>query len=783
MCCPGCQAVATAIAAGGLENFYQYRSELSLKPDESADNYAVYDLPEVNTEFIQKIPSAESEEKNGDHYRIRLDVSGITCAACAWLIEHHLGSKEGIMTVLINVSAHRANITWQAQKIKLSEILQAFSEIGYQARPVGDDLGTNIRQQEKRRYLLKLGVAGLGMMQTGMLAIALYAGAFEGMDESMVVFLRWVSLLFTTPVIFYSGQSFLINAWHNLRNVSLHKFMLSMDVPIALALLLAYCASVWACITAQGEVYFDAVTMFVFFLLIGRYLEMRIRHRNELLGEGITQEMPLIVRKVVDGAFQEVPVKSLQIGDLIRIPAGTIFPADGIVTEGSGAVSEAILTGEQRPVRKNIDDGVCAGSINEESPLTIKLTALGQQTRLSTILNLVERAQSEKPVQKALADKLSAYFVLSVLVIAAICALTWWLLAPERALWVVVSVLVVACPCALSLATPAALTVASGELRKRGFLVTRGHVIEALAAVDHIVFDKTGTLTEGKMSVAAVLPIFPLSEEKILGIAAALELDSKHPIARAFNTHNIPVAAKNITQHLASGIDGDIEGKNYGIGSPEFISRHFNLEAPPTPALSPAQSCLLLANSDQTLAWIILQDRLRSGAEETINTLSQQTTLHLLSGDRQETVASLAQSLNIAHWQGGLSPQQKLEKIQSLQKAGHCVLMLGDGINDIPVLSGANVSVAIGEATDLARVHADSILLVGNLSVICHAVHIAHLTRRIIGQNLSWAIFYNLIAVCLAVMGWVAPWAAALGMSASSLLVVLNAMRINPLSR
>lgn len=778
MCCPGCQAVATAIAAGGLENFYQYRSKLSLKPDEQESNFAIYDLPEVNAEYIQIVPDSEKQHTNTKQYRIRLDISGITCAACAWLIEHHLGTRTGINEVLINVSAHRAILSWDAEKIKLSQILKAFSEIGYMAKPVGDDNATKFRQKENRQYLLKLGVAGLGMMQTGMLAIALYAGAFEGMNENMENFLRWVSFLFTTPVIFYSGQSFLRNAWHNLRNISFKHFVLSMDVSIALALLLAYFASAWACFTTQGEVYFDAATMFVFFLLIGRYLEMRIRHKNEALGEGISQEMPLVVRKMVNDEFQDTPVKSLQSGDLIRIPAGTIFPCDGIVIEGSGAVSEAMLTGEPLPVKKEINDQVSAGSINEESPLTIKVTALGQNTRLSAILNLVERAQSEKPLQKALADKLAAYFVLSVLLIAAVCAVVWWQIDSERALWIVISVLVVACPCALSLATPAALTVATGELRKLGFLVTRGHVIETLAKVDQIVFDKTGTLTEGKMDIASIIPLGNDPQEKLLGIAAALETDSKHPIAHAFNSVNSTVTASNITQHLASGITGEIAKQRYAIGSPEFILAHFNLAEIKIPALLSGQTSLMLANSEQALAFIILQDKLRADANETAQKLSQQATLHLLSGDRKETVARLAKTLNIQRYDGALSPQQKLEKIQKLQKAGHSVLMVGDGINDIPVLSGADISVAMGDATDLTRIHADSILLAGKLSALCHTLDIARQTRRIIRQNLTWAVLYNLIAVCLAVMGWVAPWAAAIGMSISSLLVVLNAMRI-----
>lgn len=837
MCCPGCMAIALAITDGGLENFYIYRSALSLRPDTAntaADRFEAYDLPELSAEFIQHIIVEDDSENSRTLHKIILNVNGITCAACAWLIEKHLSSLSGIEEVLVNISGHRATVVWHPQQIKLSQILNAFLHVGYQASPLGEQSQSLMREQENRRYLLKLGVAAIGMMQAGMLAIGLYAGAFEGISEEIKNLLRWVSLIFATPVIFYSGQSFFIKAWHNLKQVvsdlsqavadkttfvdKVSTVKLVMDVPISLALLLAYVASLYATITSGGEIYFESITMFVFFLLLGRYVEMRVRHRNELLGDGFSQGLPITASLLARAAEKkathsslssratgdrlnesdlaysnlidtednysddntpvEVPVKTLQAGDLIRIAAGATLPCDGVVEEGASAVSEALLTGEQYPVNKRVGQTVCAGSINGENPLSIKVSAIGKKTRLSAILSLVERAQSEKPQQQALADQLARVFVLVVLLSALATGLYWWAVAPERALWIVVSVLVVACPCALSLATPAALAVASGELRKHGFLVTRSHVIETLANIDSVVFDKTGTLTEGNMTISDVHSLTDLCDDKLLRFAAALEAYSKHPLANAFKSVRVFPRASNVCQHLGSGITGTIDNRVFGIGHQAFIEKHFSLPALDAPALQFGQSSLLLANSHGAMAWIVVQDQLRSGAKAAVSALRDQLDVQLLSGDTPQVVANIAHQLSIKHWRAAVSPDEKLQHIRGLQQSGHRVLVIGDGINDVPVLSGADISVAIGDASDLARVHADSILMDGDLSAVLAARTIALQTRRIIRQNLAWAACYNLLGISFAIFGFVPPWAAAIGMSASSILVVLNALRI-----
>ena len=766
MCCPGCQAVAIAIRDGGLEQFYRFRSSLSIRPEsEQRTALEAYDLPEVQTEVAHDIAD--------DHRQISLLVSGITCAACAWLIEHHLEKIPGVLTAHVNVTTHRASIEWQPSAVKLSRILSAFEAIGYQARPVSDEQAEAARKKENRRFLQRLGIAGLAMMQAGMIAVGLYAGAFQGIDPQWQSYLRWVSLVIASPVVLFSAYPFFSSAWRNLKLRHL-----TMDVPVSLAIGLAFAASAWATWTGTGEVYFDSVAMFTFFLLLGRYLEMRVRHRNELSAAGLGQLLPPVATILQGDTEKSVPVKSLQPGNCIRVGVGDTIPCDGIIVNGESSIVEAVLTGEYLPVHRQEGESVSAGTINSEHPLVIEVTAIGSKTRLSAVLHLVDRAQAEKPAQVVLADRVAGYFVAGVLLVSALVGYFWWQHQPEHALWVVLSVLVVTCPCALSLATPAALAVASAELRKRGFLINRGQALETLSGVNHVVFDKTGTLTQSAMSIASVTPLGDYPQQQLIAIAAALEQDSRHPIAQAFADIAVTVPASNVKHSVAQGISGEINGQQWAIGRADFVARQFSYPAVEPPELEAGQVALLLASQEALQAWIVLQDQLRPSAEKSIAQIRQSAGVSLLSGDRAAAVEAMAHRVGIDHWQGAMSPADKLAELVKLQSTGKRVAMVGDGINDVPVLSGADVSIAMGDATDLARIHADSILLSGNLETLVSALHIARRTRRIIRQNLSWALLYNLSALPLAAAGWVPPWAAAIGMSASSLLVVINALRL-----
>lgn len=771
MCCPGCQAVATAIVDGGLDRFYDYRSTNSVTPDsDTADKLIHYDLPEIQADFIK--------HDDAGNLSAELSVSGITCSACAWLIEHHLSRVDGVVTATVNVSTHRSRITWDSEKIKLSEILFHFEEIGYEARPAGDVEAEQQRQKESRTQLLRLGVAGLGMMQAGMVAVALYAGEYQGIDPHWQQILRWVSLLFASPVVLYSARPFYSAA---LRSLKMRRLV--MDVPVSIAILLAFAASVWGTITNTGEVYFDSVSMFAFFLLLGRFLEMRVRHRNDSDSGNLSRLIPPVATRISEEGEDVVPAKSLKSGEIVLVAGGETLPCDGEIVSGNSEVIEAILTGEEKPVARRPGDMVSAGTLNVQNPLHIRVTATAAGTRLAAILSMVDEAQSVKPHRAAVADRLSGWFVAAVLVIACAVAVAWSFIDPSRAFWVMLSVLVVTCPCALSLATPAALTVATGELRKKGFLIRKPHVLETLGQLDHCIFDKTGTLTLGRMRIADVEPAEGYSKDQLLIIAAALERGSKHPIARAFKGlgYSLPQVEKQRSL-VGLGVTGEIEGHSYAFGKPELIEQTFSFL--PQLTESGINSCLVLANAEGVIGWVQLDDGIREGVEDTLADLEKLgLEVELLSGDRVEVVAAMAYRLGISTWHGGVAPEEKLARIQQLQGLGHRILMVGDGINDVPVLSGADVSIAMGDAADFTRLHADSLLVSGKLTTIPEAIRLARKTSSIIKQNLGWALLYNVLAVPLAAMGYVPPWAAAIGMSTSSLIVVVNGLRLSGKSR
>lgn len=768
MCCPGCQAVATAIVEGGLDSFYQFRTATNDRPEEAGQSWGIYDLPEVQSEFVLPL--------DGQWKQANLLLEGITCAACSWLIETHLKQNPAVQSVTVNLTTHRCTLVWDGTQ-PLSELFAALHAIGYTPRPATDDQQQQLIKKENRMALFRIGVAGFGTMQAMMVAVGMYTGAVDFWLD----FLRWLSMLVATPVVFFSAWPFFQAAWR-----SLQMRHLVMDVPVALAIGLAYAASVWATITSSGEVYFESVSMFTLFLLVGRYVELRARHRNRLAFGNLAQLMPLTAccLRYENGCEveQAMPIKTLQVGDLILVKAGDTFPCDGRVVAGESAVVEALLTGESQPVPKRVGDTVIAGTLNNHSPLKVEVTALGAATQLSAIERLANQAANEKPQQVLSADRIARFFIARLLVICAAVFAFWWWYRPEHALWVTLSVLVVTCPCALALAMPAALSAATANLRKRGFLVARGHVIETLNSVNRVIFDKTGTLTKGQFTLGEVqcLGAGELSSEQLLGMAAALEAGSSHPLARAFMPWRDSYQAKAIKQLTAEGVEGEIEGVRYRLGTRAFASALLGEEAASVPPFPDEHHVwLLLTNEQGALAWIGLVDEVRPDAAALIASLKGQgIAVELLSGDYSGAVARLAHELGIDEYRAGAKPDDKLSHLHQRQAAGDKVLMIGDGINDIPVLSGADVSVAMASASDLAQTRADAVLLNDHLMVLAEALSIARRTKGIIRQNLRYSLIYNLLALPLAAAGLVPPWLAAMGMTASSLVVIFNALRL-----
>ena len=782
MCCPGCEAVAGAIVAGGLDNFYRYREGSNERPegDSVDERWAAYDLAEVQSAFVRDADSAGG----AGHQRIAsLLVGGISCAACVWLIEKHLGRIPGVAKVSVNASTQRAQILFAEGEVKVSRLFAALAEIGYRPAAATAANSEQLIQQERRAAMRRLGVAGLGTMQVMMFAIALYFGASEGIERQFEQFFRWVSLIVATPVVCYAAQPFFAAAWRALRTRHL-----TMDVPVSLAIGLAYGASVYATVFGTGEVYFESVSMFTFFLLLGRSVEMRARHRAGLASGGLAQLLPLAALRLRSGAyvasgegeFESVPTGALNVGDHILLRPGDTIPADGEVVDGQSGVDESLLSGEAALQQKAVGSSVFAGSVNGDSSLVVRVTAAGAGTRLSAIERLVESAQLEKPAQVALADRIAGRFVAVVLLISIAAFVFWWQRAPEDAFWVALSVLVVTCPCALSLATPAALAAATLRLQELGLLVARGHVLEALPGITRVVFDKTGTLTEGEPRLTRIEIVREgLSEARVRDIAAALESRNNHPLARAFRPWTGNLNATGLRVVTGRGVEGMIDGIRCRLGREDFACESVADHQPVAQPQGQGQ-WLLLADETGPLAWLGLGDEVRPSAAPAVASLKDEgLATALLSGDRSAEVARLAQLTGIADYTGGAAPEEKLAQIQRAQAQGERLMMVGDGINDVPVLSGADVSVAMMSAADLAQSRADAILLQGDLQALPRAFALARKCRTIIRQNLAWAILYNLLALPLAFMGLVPPWAAAVGMSLSSLIVVLNALRLS----
>ncbi len=766
MCCPGCQAVAEAIVAGGLESYYHHRSDTAANPDalprELPDELALYDRAEVQQPFVQH---------QGELSETCLLIEGISCAACGWLIEKHLKTLPGVAEASLNLSNHRLQVRWSDSQLPLSRLLKELRKIGYAGHPYKADEAAERLASENRRAMRQLGVAGLLWMQVMMAAMATWPEFNIDLSPELDTILRWVSLFLTTPIVFYCCGQFFRGALRDLRTRHL-----TMDVSVSLAIGGAYVAGIWSTVTGVGELYFDAVGMFALFLLAGRYLERRARERTAAATAQLVNLLPAsCLRLDAAGQGERILLSELNIGDRVLVPPGALLPADGRILSGQSSVDESLLTGEYLPHPRGEGDAVTAGTLNVEGPLTIEVQALGDDTRLSAIVRLLERAQADKPRLAELADKVAQWFLLIVLGAAAIVGLVWWQIDADRAFWVVLSLLVATCPCALALATPTALTTATGSLHRLGLLLTRGHVLEGLNQIDTVIFDKTGTLTEGRLTLSAIHALGELDRDACLALAAALENRSEHPIARAFG--RAPQAADEVQSVAGRGLEGRVGSHRLRIGQPGFVSE---LSGQPAPAIPGDQGQWLLLGDEQgPLAWFVLDDRLREDAPALLDACrSRGWKLLLLSGDSSPMVAGIARQLGIDDARGGLTPDAKLDVLRQLHQQGHKVLMLGDGVNDVPVLAGADISVAMGSATDLAKTSADAVLLSNRLDSLVQAFALARRTRRIIVENLAWATLYNGLVLPFAALGWITPLWAAFGMSVSSLLVVVNALRL-----
>ena len=783
MCCLGCQAVAQSIVDSGMDDFYKFRTEKPGKPEmivpEFLQQLKAYDIPTVQKHFVSE---------DGDIREVSLILEGIVCAACIWLNENHLNALPGIINATINYSNNRARVRWDNHKISLSEILESISRIGYLAHPYDPDQQQRLIEKERKQQIRRIGLAGVLGMQVMILAVAMYTGDWWGMDPSFMQSFRWASLVITVPILLYSSRPFFAAAFRDLKNSRV-----GMDVPVSLGIGIAFVASVANTIHGDGEVYFDSVSMFTFFLLSARYFEMNARKRSSESTEALLNLQPAIATKLVSDNGEDkqlcVPVAELVVGDRVLVRPGENIPADGTIIDGTSGINESLITGESLPVTKKINDSIIGGSTNTESPLIISVEKVGSDTVLASIHRLLDDAQRNKPAISKLADQLASKFVALILLLATGVAFYWYQTDPEQWIAITIATLVVTCPCALSLATPTAITAASGQLAKLGLLPTNSLALETLAKSTDFVFDKTGTLTQGNIKLITTISLDTGEKGQYIKIAAAMESASEHPIAKSIiqaaqevkNNEN-EYKVRDIINTPGSGISGMVNNTRWYLGNVKYIQSLCGTLIPESVLIKDNLKDLTivaLATEKKIHALFAFDDELRDEAKLLVNHLQNQNrTVTLMTGDHKPAALRIAAALGIENVYANMKPDDKLDKVREMQRQGAIVAMTGDGINDAPVLAGADISIAMGSGTQLAAAHADMILLSNHIAHLYSGYRVATRTMTIIRQNLAWAFGYNLLAVPAAAMGYVEPWLAAIGMSASSLIVVLNALRL-----
>jgi Cu2+-exporting ATPase len=733
LCCAGCEAVARAIAAAGLESYYETRSAAAAPPT------GLRPMPDIDE------AAAGSEAA--------LIIDRVRCSACLWLVEQTLRRVPGVQRADVNYATQRAHVAWDPSRGSLGAIVRAVREIGYDAYPYAPRRHEELQRRESREALWRLFVAGFGAMQVMMYAFPAYVDG--GLSADAERLMRWASLFITAPVLAFSCAPFFSGA-----RLELRQRRIGLDTPIALGLGAGFLASAWATISGTGEVYFDSISMLAFLLLGARYLEKGARRR---------------AAAALDPLLRVVPTQPLKTGDIVHVAPGERLPADGVVLEGVSSLDESLLTGESRPVRKAPGDELTGGSVNLEQPLAMRVTRAGANTRAAAIARLVERAAASRPPLVDAADRIARHLTYVVIVAAALA----WAYSGDP--WTAIAVLVVTCPCALALAAPAVLTRASAALLGRGVLLTRTRALQAFEGATEVIFDKTGTLTWGRLALARTLPLGSLPEREVLELGASLEARSRHPVARAF----AGVPARPVAELLhvpAEGVEGRIGGRRMRIGTARFCAAMHGKLLPP--ALAPVgddATRIFLSEEEHWLAAFDLEDRVRPQAAGLVEDLrSRGIFVHLVSGDDPQLVGALARKLGIPAWAGGVTPEGKLQYLRSRQRGGRAIVMVGDGLNDAPVLAQADASIAMGGGAAAAQHQADAVVMGDSLGEVRELFSTARRAMRLVRQDFAWALAYNVVALPLAAAGAIGPWQAALIMGASSLAVIANSLR--PLS-
>lgn len=735
---------------------------------------------------LAAVPGQSYVPQDVEVWDSHIALDGMYCATCALTIEDALRAVPGVERAEVSAAAKRARVVWRPALVLPSQWMAAVQKAGYKAFPARDAVAREIRLAQHRKALWRWLLATFCMMQVMMYAWPAYDAQPGDLLMEFERLLRWASWVICIPMLIFACGPFFSGAWRDLR-----RRRVSMDLPVALGMIITFIVSTIGTFAPEGifgqEVFYDSLTMFVSFLLAGRWLEVRLRDRTAGALDAVLNRLPdSVEQRQADGSFERVALRRIATGDVLRILPGEAFPVDGVIVRGRTQADEALLTGESRPVSRAEGERVIAGSYNLTAPVELRVDRVGAQTKFAQIVELMESASTQKPRLAQLADKVAGPFLVVVLGLALLSAVYWWPIDPGHALMIAAAVLIVTCPCALSLATPVAMLTAAGTLARNGILVRNLQGIEALATADTLVFDKTGTLTRDGLQVARMEVGAAGDERALQGLAAAVALQSRHPVSRAVASFGQAWAHKwqvlEVEELAGQGLRACVQP--VGAAQPAMWVRLGSHAYAGAPGVVQAGQAVYLAQEVQPslltpLAGFELSEGLRAEAAAVVAAM-QHSGLHvqLLSGDGPQAVARIAQEVGIGDFVAECSPQSKLAHIRAMQEDGRHIAMVGDGLNDGPVLAGANVSFAFGRAVPLAQARSDFVVLSDNLELVWQAVLLARKTLRIVRQNLLGSALYNALSIPLAMAGWMPAWLAGLGMALSSLLVVLNAARL-----
>lgn len=781
-CCHGCAGVCDAIHEAGMESFYRRtpEGELLSPPPPPTQDIEFFDYDEVQSQYVEGLTQQRE---------ITLVSEAIHCAACIWLIEHTLAKVDGIKLAKVNFTNKQIKVRWDNQQTKLSDIIKSLNRIGYDATPYDASVSDEAFRKANRDLLYRLGFAGFAMMNVMWFSIALYTGADQ--DSSFRQYFHWIEFIIATMALVYSGKPFLQGAYTSLKSRTV-----GMDVSISLGLLVTYFYSIWVTVdpTHSGNAYYDTMIDFMFLLLIGRYLETISKNKAIDSSRRLMDLQPKVARLETAEGIEIVPVRKLQPGQVVFVKPGDQFPVDGTIVKGAGNVNESMLSGESREIYKQSGNKVSAGTLNLDGALSIKVKNILQNTALGRIIHMVEDAQGSKAPIQCTAEKIMPWFVSTVIVLSLITFSFWMIqLDFETAMIAATAVLIITCPCAFGLATPMATAVATGVSAQNGILIKNGAVLEILNSIDHFVFDKTGTLTKGQMQLMSLDFIGRDENPSLIEAILTIEQQSEHSVAKAIVTglqqryprlkhhHEAPhwfqahpgkgVEAKQGASHYLIGTAHWLQG--YGIDLPEALVAQEAKQA------RLGQTSVWVAQDEQIVAILFLEDEIREDAAETLFRLKQRgKRVTLLSGDRQEVAETVAQRLGGMEVMAEVLPEQKYATIEALQKTGEKVAMIGDGINDAPALARADVSFALGSGTDVSMDCADLVLINNELRSVDTAVALSERTLKTIKQNIASSIIYNITMVPLAMAALLTPLIAAITMPLSSLVVIGNAARL-----